>query len=419
MSAAITSARDGSSAPYQTFTVQKAGRRGLIEFIEEALQGSGCTILQRSPDGTAPFQFTFVTPWGERIGIVAYAFTANQVATNNRPLDEHRFQLKYGSKPKAVDGEQRLHELWQDPYGIYTTLLLGINAERGFFVGADPVLNSPTRLFISKEFKEEHVAQIEASGWHAWTRSQRPKKHAADQETQSVETMVGGTAANFLKYILFEREIVGEDQGHRQLIAERFASGGLVRGRAGALQFSTTLPTLTANRLHALEKEFQLGSEEILQLIARAPRLKMAVRGWVAERHLQGALESLELVEEVEPIEKDGQPDFRVRVAGGKRPVLVECKNVLRLVDRHGDARLDFQKTRASQGDRCSRYYSASDFQVLVACMHARTEAWEFRARLTGEMASHKTCAGRLATGVVIDRSWSSDIGAILRAAAG
>ena len=58
---------------------------------------------------------------GERLGILCYAFLANQVQTTNRPDDEHRFQVKYGSK----DG--KLHRLWRDPFGLYTTLFVGIN----------------------------------------------------------------------------------------------------------------------------------------------------------------------------------------------------------------------------------------------------------------------------------------------------
>src|SRR5688572_26434870 len=113
-----------------------------------ALRGAGCRILYSSPPNEAPFRITFETELGERHGIIAYAFLANSRLTKNRPRDEHRFQLKYGSKRDAS-----FHALWQDPYGLYTTLLVGINTERGFFVGADPVLHSPTRLFISVEFK--------------------------------------------------------------------------------------------------------------------------------------------------------------------------------------------------------------------------------------------------------------------------
>ncbi|HUG36000.1 MAG TPA: hypothetical protein VML54_03560, partial [Candidatus Limnocylindrales bacterium] len=69
---------------------------------------------------------------------MAYAFLLNKKATRNRPADEHRFQVRYGSK------EGRLHQLWQDPYELYTTVLMGIDPDRGFFVGADPVFHSPT-----------------------------------------------------------------------------------------------------------------------------------------------------------------------------------------------------------------------------------------------------------------------------------
>ena len=174
------------------------------------LRQAGCSIIRVSSPDLAPYQITFHSPTGERLGIVAYAFFANSVVTRNRPGDEHRFQIKYGSK----DGE--LHSLWQDPSGLYTTLFLGINPQLGFFVGADPVLNSPTRFFISKEFKQERVDRILQDGWHAWEREQLPGRH--DEPT---EVMVGGTMENFLRYVLFEREAVSEDQGHRHPLAEQ------------------------------------------------------------------------------------------------------------------------------------------------------------------------------------------------------
>ena len=145
---------------YRTYSVSRKDREPLLDFMREALQGQGCQILYSSPATEAPFRITFETSDGERMGIVAYAFLANFKETKNRPVDEHRFQLKYGSK----DG--LLHELWQDPFGLYTTLLLGINTEHGFFVGYDPVLHNPTRFFISLEFKQHHADQILDNGSH-------------------------------------------------------------------------------------------------------------------------------------------------------------------------------------------------------------------------------------------------------------
>src|SRR5262245_6283764 len=127
------------------YRVNRRDREPLVQFMIEALQASGCTIIYRSDPDTAPFRITFETDLGERMGIIVYAFLANMRETRNRPADEHRFQVKYGSK----DG--KLHELWQDPFGLYTTLLIGINPEQGFFVAADPILHSPTLFFRSEE----------------------------------------------------------------------------------------------------------------------------------------------------------------------------------------------------------------------------------------------------------------------------
>jgi hypothetical protein len=101
--------------------------------MEAALVAAGCRIIHKSPADRAPFRISFVLPNGERMGIVAYAFLANSKVTRNRPGDEHRFQVKYGSKNDS------LHEIWQDPFGLYTTLFLGINppAERPLFVTRD------------------------------------------------------------------------------------------------------------------------------------------------------------------------------------------------------------------------------------------------------------------------------------------
>jgi hypothetical protein len=240
------------------------------------------------------------------MGIVAYAFLANQVVTKNRPANEHRFQLKYGSK----DG--KLHQLWQDPFGLYTTLLVGINPERGFFVGADPVLNSPTRLFISKEFKEDHAQEILSRGWFAWDRPQRAKLFAEESEVE--ETMVGGTPSQFLKYVLFEREARGEDQGHRHLLADRFGPMNVDDAARQVALFGGEARNPSKRELHTLEREFDLEAPALLEMIRNAPRLKMAVRGWVAQRHLGGLLTKLDVVQEVEPLEKDGQLRISVHV---------------------------------------------------------------------------------------------------------
>lgn len=386
---------------FRTYRVSPRDRAPLLEFIHQALRQSGCRILYSSTPDTAPFRLTFETAGGERIGIVAYAFLANNRLTRNRPPDEHRFQVKYGSK------RPDLQRLWQDPYGLYVTLFLGVNPESGFFVGADPVLHSPTRFFISLEFKQEHVDAIRGDGWHVWERDRRP-------QDEPVEILVGGAADSFLRYVRFERQALGEDQGHRQLLAERQLIPPPQTEKIG--QLLDQIPEPSAPSLHSLAREFAISETEVLDLIANARRLKMAVRGWVAEHHLVRSLRSLPGVTQCIGLDEEGAADVQLCFEGG-RPLRLECKNVLRNVAANGDIRLDFQRTRASTKDRCSRYYSARDFDVVAACLHAVTERWEFRYALPRSLDAHPRCPGKLTSNVRLDQRWQPDPASILRAA--
>jgi len=380
-------------------------REPLLAFMLEALEGSGCRILHVSEPDRAPFRITFETSVGERMGIVAYAFLANSKPTKNRPADEHRFQIKYGSK----DG--KLHPLWQDPYELYTTLFLGINPDLGLFVGADPILHSPTRFFISLEFKQTHADEILSRGWYAWERIKRDQHH----NDYPVEVLVGGTKASFLRFIRLERAAKGIDPGHRQLLADKL---DIERLKAPTLAGEVSQAIAGIEVPHAMTEELQLSHTEILDLIASAPRLKMAVRGWVAEVHLKEQLERVPGVEECERPEKEGGADLLVRYRGS-RPLEIECKNVLRQRTAEGIIRLDLQRTRASKGDPCSRFYSRDDFDLVAACLHSCTERWEFRYALTCELDLHRACPKKLSNNVRINGRWRADAEAALRLAAG
>jgi hypothetical protein len=359
-------------------------KQPLIDFIREALEASHCRILRSPKIDEAPFRFSIEAPDGERIGVIAYAFLANRKQTKNRPDDEHRFQVKYGSK----DG--RLHQLWQDPYEVYTTIFCGINPELGFFVGADPVLHSPTRFFISVEFKDRDVDNILQRGWHAWERSRRTL--GLDEP---VDVLVGCRPAYFLRYLRFERAAKGLSSGHRMLLADKFGGLGSVASNKTA-------------QAHVLAAELNLESNEILDLIESAPRLKMAVRGWVAEVHLERLLRDLPTVTECERIEEEGKQDLHVRICDGPR-MRIECKNALRRTRADGSVQVDFQRTRASKKDACTRFYRPEDFELLAACLHPCTEQWDFRFIPTQQLDPHGKCPGRLSNRVVINERWTSD----------
>ena len=388
---------------YRRFSVSRSQKAPLLAFVLSALDAAGCRTLHCSDPAEAPFRISFETPDGERLGIIAYAFFANSRPTRNRPADEHRFQVKYGPKT----GE--LHDLWQDPFGLYTTLFFGINPERGFFVAADPLLHSPTRFFISIEFKEQHVRAILDHGWYAWER----QKRSTDGLEEPVEVMIGGVPENFLRYVRFERAAKGLDTGHRTLLADKMAELNRLPTPPANAQAQTPIE---APGIHQLATEFQLTENEILDLIESAPRLKMAVRGWVAEAHLVRQLAELPAITECTAIEEDGRPDVRVSLSGS-RPIFIECKNVLRRPYADGTYRLDFQRTRAAKSDPCSRYYAVDEFDVVAACLHPQTEHWDFCYALTRELDPHDRCAGRLSNRAKVDTRWSAEILPVLERA--
>lgn len=167
--------------------------------------------------------------------------------------------------------------------------------------------------------------------------------------------------------------------------------------------------------MHRLALEFEMTEAEVLDLIAGASRLKMAVRGWVAEHHLVQSLSALTGVSSCERLEGDGLPDVRLRFMNGP-PITVECKNVLRK-GTDGVPRVDFQRTRASLGDPCSRFYAPDDFDVLAACLHARTERWEYCFILPSSLPRHKRCPDKLATNVQVGTGWVSDAALVLKEA--
>lgn len=339
----------------------------------------------------APFVLTFETATGERMGVVAYAFLATRTPTQNRPQDERSFQVKYGGKRDNLD-----HAIFQDPLGLFTTIFLGISPEENFFVAVDPERHNPTKLFIRIEFKDRHAAAIKRLGWTAWERSR------VNREDVPVEVLVGGTKKHFLDLIRFERAAQGLDQGNRQLLAQKRE---LFSHTPAAIPGATTLADVVA---HPLAKELALSPEQVLDVIASAGRLKMAVRGWVAERHLKEVLENTPVVTYCQPINKEGGADLHIRIKDG--PLLtVECKNVLRETDAKGLPRLDFQRTRASKSDPCSRYYAPDDFDVVAACLHAVTEEWEFRYIIPASLPSHGKCVGKLASNLRVDNKWEID----------
>ncbi|MCK0209886.1 hypothetical protein MWN33_17790 [Starkeya koreensis] len=382
-----------SALEWKSYAVSRSDKEPLLAFLLRALEMRDCRIVHASEPNRAPFYIVFDTPSGERQGVLVYAFFANSNHIKNRPSDEHRFQIKYGGNLKGI------LEVAVDPQNLVTTLFLGIDTAQGVFVAADPLMNTPAPMSRSIEFKRDHVDLIQSDGWAVWERDRRPGKSkdrpTADLEDFRTEVLVGGKQDRLLDLVALERIARGLDPGERHLVADKLKE---LKPNPKAVS-------------HAVLKEFGIAPEALFDLIEGASRLKMAVRGWVAERHLFDALQSLDGVSECIRLEADGKPDLSLRWKGGA-PILIECKNTLRTTYADGRPKVDFQKTRASKGDPCSRYYRPQDFPVLAACLHAVTENWEFRFALTSDLEPHKTCDGRLANMIgVAEPTFSANAG--------
>jgi hypothetical protein len=390
---------EASAFSWKVYGVSAQYKAPLLDFICEALARRGCRVVYIGPADRAPFHIVFDMPGAERISVLAYAFLANSKVTRNRPADEHRFQVKYGGDLSGV------LDVAVDPHGIVTTIFLGIDPERGLFVAADPLMNNPSPMSRSIEFKAEHVALIERDGWTAWERERRDARTTTRRAFELLpdvrtEILIGGKKERLLDLIMMERVARGLDPGERHLVADKFRE--LPRQPSSALTS------------HKLLAELDIAPEALLDLINSASRLKMAVRGWVAEAHLEAYLRGIEGVTACSRLIEEGRPDISLQWKGG-RPILIECKNVLRTTYADGTPKLDFQRTRASKADPCSRYYSSRDFEVLAACLHPVRERWEFCFALTSELPAHGTCSGKLDNNVrVAGNVFTSDIAASL-----
>jgi hypothetical protein len=275
--------------------------------------------------------------------------------------------------------------------------VLGVHPEARLVVGLDPLVYSPLPMGISVEFKDEYVVEASQRGWHAWERETRPGVRRGEARApEGLETLVAFRPERLLEYARLERQAhdLGLDPPLRLRAAER--------------AFTAAAETTTGT-LHELEHLFQLSHSEILDLITRRFRLKVAVAGGVAERHLADALDRDPAVRSVAEIDQDGEPDFQVRI-GKRRRVRVECKNVSPTRYANGDLRVEVQKTRASKGDPASRFYPVRHFDALAACTFAATGAWEFRFQRSSRLARHREHPDRIAPMQRVDDSWAHSL---------
>ncbi len=363
-------------------------RRQVVSFLESSVEASGGRVVYSSfrDQQVAPVYLGAEDGEGRRYGMLVYPFTTTRRSTRNRPVGEHRTQIRFGDPVRARD-EQNF--IARDVAGVDVTLVLAVDPEREFIVGLDPLVYEDLPMGISVYYNDRHVTEAAEHGWAVWEREKRGGTRR--QTWEGLETLVGFHAHRFLDYVRFEAKAtgLGLDPGLRSTLAETFAAG------SGAP--------------HDLETLFGVEASTILDIVESSFRLGIAVRGGVAEHHLEVALRSEPGVASVVAIDADGQPDFEVELADGRR-LLVECKTASQNIYRNGDFKVEAQKTRDSGA---GRKYTFDQFHALAACLFSATGLWEFRFRWSKDLAPWSEDPSRIAAMQRIDAAWSESLSAL------
>lgn len=368
-----------------------SGKADVHAFLLQCVERSGGTVLFASPYTRAPVFVGLETAGQERIGVLAYPFRATTVLTPGRPSDETRLQIRYGAE---AGWHSEDHPVGHDVAGVDVTVVLAVDLDAGVLIGLDPLRYDPLPMGISIELKTAELQRAAKSGWHVWERENRQGEVREARAPQGLETIIAFRPERMLDYVRLERQATAL----RLDPPLRYSAG-----RAAATPRGETSGTR-----HALERDFQLSSQEILDIITRQDRLAMAVRGGVAEHHLHRALEHERSVRDVQAIDRDGG-DFLVTVAGGGE-LVVECKNASPRTYRDGAFRVEVQKTRASKGDPASRFYRRGQFDVVAACLFSPTGSWDFRFQRTALLRQHDDFPGRVAALQRVDGAWTATL---------
>jgi hypothetical protein len=370
-----------------------SGRTDIHEYLRSTVERAGGEVLFMSPANSAPVYLGIQGPNDERVGVLCYPFRCNPPPISGRAPDEHRLQIRYGGEGSWFEND---HRVGLDVAGVDTTIVVGVHLQADLLIGLDPVRYDPLPMGISIEFRQTQVDDAQRSGWHVWERETRGGRRRASRALSGLETLIAFTPERFLAYVGFERRAtgLGLDPPLRFRAAEVAGTDQIVPGLGGG---------------HELEEEFDLTSTEILELIARRARLAVAVRGGVAEHHLDRHFRRSPKVAAAPRNERDGEPDFDVTLTDGRR-VLVECKNVSPHTYADGSPKVEVQKTRSHRDDPAGRFYRVRQFDVVAACLYAVSGEWEFRFKATAHLARHEHHPDRLAVMHRVDATWATTL---------
>ena len=140
---------------------------------------------------------------------------------------------------------------------------------------------------------------------------------------------------------------------------------------------------------HPLESELNASATDILDAVHAGFRAKVDVKGKLAELYLHRALSKLQKNGEIDHVEwhdKDGKPDFEVRVRG--KSLRLECNNIRNEMYHRPEPayKVELQKTRNSQDGTPTRAYRVDAFDLLAICLFNQTDQWTYRFARASEL---------------------------------
>lgn len=370
----------------EVFRVQ--GRSDLHDFLVRSVEASGGRVLYASDPDRAPVYLGVQLDSDERLGMLVYPFRVTRNTIRNRPEDEVRGQLRYGSE----SGWQQDHPVGRDVAGVDVTMIIGVHLAEQVFIGLDALLWDPLPMGISFYAKVSDVEEAKRTGWYVWEKVNRGGTRRAEARSPtSFETIVAFTPDRLLDYARLERRA-----------SSLRLDPPLRYSAAVGIQ---ALEPLERSRRHVLEEQFALTSEQILDIIGGRNRLSVAVRGGVAEYHLERQLTGAPGIRAVTRLDADAMHDFDVTLDDGT-VLRVECKNASPKTTAAGAFKVEVQKTRSSKSNPASRFYPVDAFDIVAACLFSPTGEWQFRFGSTRDMTRHADFPDRLAPIQTITDHW-------------
>ncbi len=185
-----------------------------------------------------------------------------------------------------------------------------------------------------------------------------------------------------------------------------------------------------SGRRHRLEELLNADAVDIMDAIMGGFRAIIDVKGKLAEYFLGKQLATLQergIVDSYVWSDKDGRPDFAVRVRGVD--LLLEAKNVRTPSDRKrplavGECpcRVELQKTRNAKDGTNTRGYRADEFDCLSVCLFNATGRWEYLHTTVAQLERRSADPGflRIMQPVPTEASgiWTGELVDVLESAA-